>query len=170
LTAAILAFFVEPWIERSDTRRDLIRSVLLEIAHNFLILDHKLFRSDYDFNQGAPIYPRLTCSCLHRILSSGLFVDDRDAKLRAATLNALAAIEHFNNYLTTLEIQNSLTNKEFAAQNHARLLAGEIYTGQTAKVRDLFRVIIDRYEEEAELDLSGFPAEVLAQIRSDSTK
>jgi hypothetical protein len=166
IAAAILAFFVEPWLEKRSTRKDMILAIIFAIAHNIAILGNRRFNPDIDLSEGRMIYPRLIYSCLDRVLSSGLFNDDKDGELRSATLNARVYFENFNNYLMAFEIRSLfLPDTEELRRHHKEMVSSELYHTTMERMSSLTKVIVRRYSKEADLDLSAVDPTDLLRLR-----
>src|ERR1700721_1479595 len=88
IAAAILTVFIDPWLDRRTQRQDLLKSILFESYINTRVLQSEKFNKLPAPSEEASTFPRLVYGSIDRALSSGLFNDDTDGKLRSALIDS----------------------------------------------------------------------------------
>ena len=146
LVAAILTFFVDPWLDTRNRRKDILGAIVFETLLNIkLLTEQSYFDPNYDISQGVIIYPRLIFASMDAALSSGLFSDPKHHKLLNAIQNSRGAAEHLNNYLSIAEILSLFKDNDSRQQFQTALNTTDVFKSTMMKLQAMSKVIETDY-------------------------
>lgn len=149
LLAAVLGFYVEPWLETKGRRRGMLRDLVHEVFRNIQVLkDPKLESHDGSFI----VYPRVSTTVVEATLSSGLFSSGSDEKLIKALHRWHESACEFNRRVSITEDSTASSSHEMRESFQRQLAEGRTLRGIRSQLKSLADCLMEDYVDESGID------------------